>query len=451
MEYALGNRHWLDAFAPPVEWQLELLARSVKTLLDHDVESSEAPRVTCDKPVKTKADIAPTRRPPWKKWLIALTGSLFGLIALGVIIMTIRDKDGREINKVVAPDGSKIVLEDSRNKVEIKPSERGRDDAAVRSNPVPVASEAGSPHVGKSTATSTDPLQPGTSWRGTSTVLFRSWRNEATKPRALWLTIKARAGTQFKAVADSPLGSHDADGTFKDGVIDWKVAKENSSWEGKLDGNELVGKLKGTQWQGELSGEFRLTLADGLPPTVSPARIPPAGPARGASYVAGAGWTVEGDQLIKEGLKFGFVGFGDLDWTDYDLTFEARKIAGRGSFGVCFRASAGKQPLLMLGGLGNKHRLTIEESLGNGRWRPIELGSKPDTIRRLEWHKLKISLRGPRVRIELDDHLLFAPTYEFSQKGGLQLRGDDCAVRFRNIKVAAPDGTVLWEGPPDLP
>ena len=33
MEFALGNRHWLDAFTPPVERKLELLARSVKTLL----------------------------------------------------------------------------------------------------------------------------------------------------------------------------------------------------------------------------------------------------------------------------------------------------------------------------------------------------------------------------------------------------------------------------------
>ena len=44
MEYALGNRHWLDAFTPPVERQLEMLARSVKTLLGNDVESARPPR-----------------------------------------------------------------------------------------------------------------------------------------------------------------------------------------------------------------------------------------------------------------------------------------------------------------------------------------------------------------------------------------------------------------------
>jgi uncharacterized protein (TIGR03067 family) len=40
MECALGNTHWLDAFTPPVEKQLELLARSVKTLLGQDVAAT---------------------------------------------------------------------------------------------------------------------------------------------------------------------------------------------------------------------------------------------------------------------------------------------------------------------------------------------------------------------------------------------------------------------------
>src|SRR4051794_13541482 len=40
MEYALGNTHWLDAFAPPVERQLEVLARSVRTLIGKDAEAA---------------------------------------------------------------------------------------------------------------------------------------------------------------------------------------------------------------------------------------------------------------------------------------------------------------------------------------------------------------------------------------------------------------------------
>ena len=43
MEYALGNTHWLDAFTPPVERQLDLLSRSVETLLANEAESVATP------------------------------------------------------------------------------------------------------------------------------------------------------------------------------------------------------------------------------------------------------------------------------------------------------------------------------------------------------------------------------------------------------------------------
>ena len=155
--------------------------------------------------------------------------------------------------------------------------------------------------------------------------MFASWTNDVAKPRPLWLTIKARKVTHFKAVADSPGRSREVAGTFKHGVIHWNGPNGNSSWEGKLVGNQLVGTFKATNWQGDSSGTFRLTFADGPPPATSPARVPPAGPVRTGS-VRGDVWKVEGDELIREGQGDGWVGFGDPDWTDYDLTYEAVEL-----------------------------------------------------------------------------------------------------------------------------
>ena len=72
------------------------------------------------------------------------------------------DKDGRETSKITVPDGSTVVVEDGRKKVEFKPSETGRADLPSRSNPVTAASEAGSPPVVRPAVLSNDPLQPGT-------------------------------------------------------------------------------------------------------------------------------------------------------------------------------------------------------------------------------------------------------------------------------------------------
>jgi hypothetical protein len=40
MEYALGNMQWLDAFTPPAEPHLQILATCVKTILGSDVQSA---------------------------------------------------------------------------------------------------------------------------------------------------------------------------------------------------------------------------------------------------------------------------------------------------------------------------------------------------------------------------------------------------------------------------
>jgi hypothetical protein len=247
---------------------------------------------------------------------------------------------------------------------------------------------------------------------------------------------------------DSPGGSRQVEGTFKHGVIRWGGPDGNSSWEGKLVGNQLIGTFKGTSWQGDFAGKFRLTLADGLPPAASPARVPPAGPIRASGWVRGDGWKVEGNELIREGQGFGSVGFGDPDWTDYDLTYEARKNSGPDGFGGGFRHGEGNAYQLVIGGLDAKHYL---QRVSSSTRQATVIQSIPGTVQPLQWYNVKISLRRQHIRIELDDHVLFSGIDDFKPRGAVSLSVFNSAGRFRNIRVTAPDGTVLWEGAPDLP
>ncbi len=112
MEFALSNRHWLDAFTPPVERQLELLARSVKTLLGPGAEPV-APPEPAYPPV-----VAEPRRPR-PLWLIAIAASLFGLVALGAIMITIKTRNSE--TKSTAPDNVS--------------TKTGRDDGVVEHKP----------------------------------------------------------------------------------------------------------------------------------------------------------------------------------------------------------------------------------------------------------------------------------------------------------------------------
>ncbi len=70
----------------------------------------------------------PGQRPPWTSWPVALSASLFGLIVLGVIIITIRDRAGRVTDKVVVPDGSTVTVESARDEVPIHPDRAGAAD-----------------------------------------------------------------------------------------------------------------------------------------------------------------------------------------------------------------------------------------------------------------------------------------------------------------------------------
>jgi hypothetical protein len=101
-----------------------------------------------ERSVDKAPEVEPTRRPPWKKWPIALAGSLFGLIALGVIIITIRDKNGRE-TKISAPDDSTVVVEAPRERVEVKLPVNSPEGARGTGGPTPSSREAGKPSVDK--------------------------------------------------------------------------------------------------------------------------------------------------------------------------------------------------------------------------------------------------------------------------------------------------------------
>jgi hypothetical protein len=191
------------------------------------------------------------------------------------------------------------------------------------------------------------------------------------------------------------------------------------------------------------SGRARLPIA-ALPQV----RIPPAGPAHRAKFVVGALWTIEGDQLVKQGLGDGWVMFGDPDWTDYDLTFHALKSAGPLGIGCGFRHSESKVYLLGLGGPDGTHSISHWNSVTKSAALPHK---SQGAIQWNRWYRVKISLRGQHIRIELDEQLLFDCEDDFNARGAVSLRCFNSGGRFRDIKVAAPDGTVLWEGPPDLP
>jgi hypothetical protein len=88
MEYALGNTHWLDAFTPPVERQMNHLAQSVQALLGPDGGAAEPP--IARKPAKFQyPELAPAPVPPDAEYALGLLAKAKRLVKAPAIAMLV--------------------------------------------------------------------------------------------------------------------------------------------------------------------------------------------------------------------------------------------------------------------------------------------------------------------------------------------------------------------------
>jgi eukaryotic-like serine/threonine-protein kinase len=161
-------------------------------------------------------------------------------------------------------------------------------------------------------------------------------------------------------------------------------------------------------------------------------------------------WLREGDELVQTGSAPNVhLFFGDVDWTDYDFSCEAMRVAGPHGFDLIFRATDKYNWYIFSIGVWNntKHGWnSVNENLC-----PKELqGSRNASVNTDQWHQVRASVRGSRYQCFFDEELLFDFTDRDHLRGAVGFRTWQTKVRFRNIKVTAPDGKVLWEGVPDL-
>jgi alpha-L-arabinofuranosidase len=135
---------------------------------------------------------------------------------------------------------------------------------------------------------------------------------------------------------------------------------------------------------------------------------------------------------------------GDEKWTDYEVTLEARRDEGSEGFLVLFRAARDRHYWINFGGWGNKEH-GVEKKGG-----PLPHHRVPGTIEAGRWYKVRIVCNGAHFEISLDDQKVM----EFEDKNAPLLKGAiglntwDTRASFRNIRVSAPDGKILFSGLP---
>jgi tRNA A-37 threonylcarbamoyl transferase component Bud32 len=165
--------------------------------------------------------------------------------------------------------------------------------------------------------------------------------------------------------------------------------------------------------------------------------------------IGGGSAHLEGDALaLTPGKLPATVYFGRTILSDYDMSFDAMtNDNGNGKgFRVLIHGMAHNACLYWLAededtliGLYSRFDGVVTRL----QWQQRRL--EPD-----EWYNVKVEVRGALMRCFLDGQELFDGSDARFTRGRAGISSSDPSVRFRNIKVTAPNGSIIWQGPPDL-
>ena len=166
-------------------------------------------------------------------------------------------------------------------------------------------------------------------------------------------------------------------------------------------------------------------------------------------------WRIENGQLLVDGGGIGLSKDG-ADWRDYDVSFKATPLGtgGGGRYaqaGWVFRAASGGDNYAWL--LGNYPHpgaeggnLTKVVYRGGGAV-SVQVIKLPFAIESGRTYAIETRLRGSRITTLIDGQVVDETTDAINAAGGIGFResggGDSESARFDDVRVTAPDGSVL--------
>ena len=165
-------------------------------------------------------------------------------------------------------------------------------------------------------------------------------------------------------------------------------------------------------------------------------------------------WSCEnGTYVQKEQRGNPRLTIGAADWTDYELTCKAKKIAGQEGFLILFRANSEEYYWVNLGGWKNERNGLERGRIENGSDRrrgvaadfvpfsPIKTGKTYDIRLRVEGNRFQLFMDGQKIMDCRDENAI--------PVGAPGLGTWDTAAEYSNVVVKTLDGTVLFDGVKD--
>jgi serine/threonine protein kinase len=163
-------------------------------------------------------------------------------------------------------------------------------------------------------------------------------------------------------------------------------------------------------------------------------------------------WTVEGDELVQSSNLGGAVLIGEMDWSRYDLTLDAKYLSAEGRCRVLFHRQGPTFVCRFNWDIGGYGLCYWTNGKWSRRWENNQSAFFWDKnrIKVDRWYSIKLEVRGKSVKCFVDGDLIFEDTHPTLAHGQVALEIRNSQGRFRRISVTSPDGSLLWKGPPTL-
>jgi hypothetical protein len=191
----------------------------------------------------------------------------------------------------------------------------------------------------------------------------------------------------------------------------------------------------------------------------APSSTSSAGP-RAADYVesrtakpfrGGESWDVRGGELVHTNLanQYPAILFGDERWTDYDFSADLMRLDGQVESSIVVRGGKSSGVVRFVVGRDQSHFLEADEPPDTYRWL---VGAPNFAMTPRKWYTARVRVRGNHfdarlvdgdqevIHIECDD-----PKHP---AGGVGFYSTYASFKYKNIRVAAPDGSLMWQGTP---
>ena len=168
-------------------------------------------------------------------------------------------------------------------------------------------------------------------------------------------------------------------------------------------------------------------------------------------------WKTQGDELLQTRMpspSFPLLLFGDARWTDYEFSFKAMIEEGGAtydSFGLVFRSRGPESRYTYLQAMTSDNCSLVASVFGK---KDIALTKEgPNGVKPNVWYAYRIRVRGDHMEGFIsngaDEAALFDVEDKLHRNGQVGLMTMRARCRFKDIKVTALDGKVLWEGLPE--